>query len=230
MSTMPQPEVLVTVGGDTHADPHVAVAADQLGRELGVITVETTPCGYRRLLEWASWFGLLNRFGIEGTGCWAGLARWLHTQGLVVIEVDRPNRRARRRYGKSDAADARAAARAVQSGEATGTPKAGNGSVEAIRALLVPYRSAVKLGSRPPTSSTRWWSPPPNRCHLHVLRLAQLINTAAHRRRQPRALPQRPREATLDRRAASSPVPRCAGRRLLLLPLTPSPVDDRRDA
>ncbi|TVP63965.1 MAG: IS110 family transposase, partial [Nitriliruptor sp.] len=149
MSTMPQPEVLVTVGVDTHADSHVGVALDQLGRDLGTITVETTPCGYGQLLSWASSFGVIDRFGIEGTGCWgAGLARWLHTQGLVVIEVDRPNRRARRRYGKSDPADARAAARAVQSGEATGTPKAGNGAVEAIRTLQVPYRTAVKARSQ----------------------------------------------------------------------------------
>jgi len=40
--------------------------------------------------------------------------------------------------------DAIAAARAVQSGEATGTPKAANGDVEAIRVLRVAYRSAVK--------------------------------------------------------------------------------------
>jgi hypothetical protein len=39
-----------------------------------------------------------------------------------VVEADRPNRRTRRR-GKSDTIDALAAARAVQSGEARGTPK-----------------------------------------------------------------------------------------------------------
>jgi transposase len=170
MTTMPQhPRCWSRSGVDTHADTHVGVALDQLGRDLGTITVQTTPSGSRRLLSWASSFGIVDRFGIEGTGCWgSGLARWLHTQGLVVIEVDRPNRRARRRYGRSDPADARAAARAVQSGEATGTPKAGDGVVEAIRTLQVPYRTAIKAriqaanqqpcagGHRPRTAT---WTP-----------------------------------------------------------------------
>jgi hypothetical protein len=51
-----------------------------------------------------------------------GLARWVREQGLVVVEVDRPNRRTRR-HGKSDTIDALAAARAVQSDEALGIPK-----------------------------------------------------------------------------------------------------------
>jgi transposase len=188
MTTMPQPEVLVTVGVDTHADTHVGVALDQLGRDLGTITVETTPCGYRRLLAWASSFGIIDRFGIEGTGCWgSGLARWLHTQGLVVIEVDRPNRRARRRYGKSDPADARAAARAVQSGEATGTPKAGDGVVEAIRTLQVPYRTAIKARSQAANQlhALVVTAPEPLRGRLHDLRLRELVETAARLRPGP---------------------------------------------
>jgi transposase len=63
---------------------------------------------------------------------------------MVVVEVDRPNRRTRRRHGTSDTVDAIAAARAVQSGGADGIPKAANGDVEAIRVLRVAYRSAVK--------------------------------------------------------------------------------------
>ena len=56
----------------------------------------------------------------------------------------RPNRQHRRRYGKSDEADAIGAARAVLAGEAVGTPKAGTGQVEAIRLLRVARRSAMK--------------------------------------------------------------------------------------
>jgi len=59
-----------------------------------------------------------------------------------VIEVDRPNRQARRLHGKSDPVDAVEAARAALSGRAQGTPKNGDGHVEAIRALLVARRSA----------------------------------------------------------------------------------------
>jgi transposase len=144
VSTMPEPQVFVTLGVDTHADTHVAAALDQLGRHLGTITVATTTCGFHELTAWASDFGIIDRVGVEGTGCWgAGLARWLRQEGLVVVEVDRPSRRARRRHGKSDTIDAVAAARAVQSGEALGTPKAADGDVEAIR-MRVAHRSAVK--------------------------------------------------------------------------------------
>jgi transposase len=143
VSTMPEPQVLVTLGVDTHADTHVAAALDQLGRHLGTITVATTTRGFGELVEWASGSGVIDRVGVEGTGSWgAGLARWLRQEGFVV--VDRPNRRTRRRHGKSDTIDAVAAARAVQSGEASGTPKAADGDVEAIRMLRVAHRSAVK--------------------------------------------------------------------------------------
>ena len=79
---------------------------------------------------------------MEGTGAYgAGLARLLRGQGLMVIEVDRPNRQERRRNGKSDELDAIEAARAVLSGRAAGIAKSADGDVEAIRALLVARRS-----------------------------------------------------------------------------------------
>jgi transposase len=160
MSTMPDVDVLVTLGVDTHADAHVAAALDHLGRELGTLSVPTTTGGFNELIEWASQFGVIDRIGVEGTGCWgAGLARWLAGEGFVVIEVDRPTRRTRRRHGKSDTIDAVAAARAVQSGEASATPKAADGDVEAIRMLRVAYRSAVKARTQAATSCTPWWSP-----------------------------------------------------------------------
>ena len=56
--------------------------------------------------------------------------------------MDRPNRQARRKQGKSDATDAVAAARAALTGEASVTPKARNGPVEQMRVLLVARRSA----------------------------------------------------------------------------------------
>jgi transposase len=40
-----------------------------------------------------------------------------------VVEVNRPDRQARRRRGKSDPTDAEAAARAVQAGQATVAPR-----------------------------------------------------------------------------------------------------------
>ena len=53
----------------------------------------------------AAGFGTVDRVGVEGTGAYgAGLARHLRGRGLMVIEVDRPNRQDRRRNGKSDRA------------------------------------------------------------------------------------------------------------------------------
>ncbi len=56
--------------------------------------------------------------------------------------MDRSDRQDRRRAGKSDPLDAVSAARAAQSGRARGAPKGRDGSVEAIRALMVAKRTA----------------------------------------------------------------------------------------
>jgi transposase len=132
----------VTGGVDTHADVHVAAAVDANGGVLGVESFATTPAGYLELHHWLAKFGTVDRVGVEGTGAYgAGLARHLRGQGLMVIEVDRPNRQERRRNGKSDDLDAIEAARAALSGRASGIAKSADGDVEAIRALLVARRS-----------------------------------------------------------------------------------------
>jgi transposase len=146
MNSMTDPPVNVTGGVDTHADIHVAAAVCSTShRLLDTATFETTPAGYVKLLAWLMSFGLLEVVGIEGTGTYgAGLARFLTAEGVELVEVDRPDRAARRQHGKSDPVDAEAAARAVLSGRATGTPKTRDGIIEAIRVLQVVYRSAVK--------------------------------------------------------------------------------------
>jgi transposase len=132
----------VTGGVDTHADVHVAAAVDANGGVLGVESFATTSAGYLQLHHWLAEFGTVDRVGVEGTGAYgAGLARHLRGQGLVVIEVDRPNRQERRRNGKSDELDAIEAARAALSGRASGIAKSADGDVEAIRVLLVARRS-----------------------------------------------------------------------------------------
>ena len=136
--------VEVVLGVDTHLDFHVAVALDQLGRKLGVITVPTTKHGYESLIRWAQQLGYVQRAGLEGTGSYgAGLARHLRAQGVEVLEVERPKRRSRRK-GKSDPIDAEAAARAVLAGETASVAKSGDGRVEMIRLLKAARRSAVK--------------------------------------------------------------------------------------
>ncbi|MFL6183909.1 MAG: transposase [Actinomycetes bacterium] len=132
----------ITVGVDTHLDSHVAHANDQLGRRVGTRSVPTTPTGYQDLLAWARGLGQPIAWGVEGTGSYgAALARFLAANGQVVVEVNRPDRQARRRRGKSDPTDAEAAARAVQ---ATVAPKAGTGQVEMIRVLRVARQTAIR--------------------------------------------------------------------------------------
>ena len=85
--------------------------------------------------------------GIEGTSSYGvGLTRHLKTQGIKVLEVERPKRRQRssRRNLKSDPFDAESAARAVLAGETSGVPNSGDGCVEMIRALRAARRSAMK--------------------------------------------------------------------------------------
>jgi transposase len=135
----------ITVGVDTHAEVHVAAVIDQVGRELGHASFPTTEVGYQRLWRWADSHGRIVAVGVEGTGVYgAGLARWLTGRGATVVEVDRPDRKARRFQGKSDPIDAYAAARAVLSGRAMTVPKLRDGRVEMIRTLHVARRSAVK--------------------------------------------------------------------------------------
>ncbi len=138
-------EGMILGGVDTHKHVHAAAAMSETGRLLGTAAFPTTPVGYRRLLAWLRSFGPVKRVGIEGTGSYgAGLCRYLRSKGVEVVEVNRPNRQWRRRRGKSDPADAEAAARAVLAGEAVGAPKSQDGGVEAIRMLRVARRSAIK--------------------------------------------------------------------------------------
>lgn len=135
----------VVLGVDTHLDVHVAVVVDALGRVLATESIAPCEAGYKHLFEWASSFGSLVQAGVEGTGTYgAGLATYLAEAGVEVIEVNRPNRLRRRLRGKSDPTDAENAARAVLSGEANAQPKTQAGIVEAMRAVSVARRSAVK--------------------------------------------------------------------------------------
>lgn len=145
MTIMPDHSNLVIGGVDTHGEAHHAAVIDALGRHLADREFPATTAGYRNLESWLRSHGTVTAVGIEGTGAYgAELARTLTRSGLKVIEVDRPDRKTRRLRGKSDPIDAYAAAAAVTSGRSTGTPKTRDGIVEAIRALRVPLRSAVK--------------------------------------------------------------------------------------
>ena len=185
MNTMADEIVDVIGGVDTHGDVHVAAVVDTAGRILGTASFPTTPAGYRRLLSWMRKHGVVVRVGVEGTGSWgAGLARYLTGEEIEVVEVDRPNRQLRRLRGKSDPVDAEAAARAALNGEAKGTPKARTGPVEAIRALRVARRSAVKARTQALAQIRALITTGPEevRAQLRPLSTADIVTMAARYR------------------------------------------------
>lgn len=101
MTSMTTTTAVVTGGVDTHGQTHHAAALDPVGRQLGDREFPTTPAGYRALLKWLQGYGHLERVGVEGTGTYgAGLTRQLRAAGVIVVEVDRPDRKARRAKGK----------------------------------------------------------------------------------------------------------------------------------
>ena len=178
----------ITGGVDTHLDVHVAAALDPVGGLLGVESFEVNARGYRALVHWMGSFGAVHKVGVEGTGAYgAGLARYLQKMGIDVVEVDRPNRQARRQSGKSDPADAVEAARAALSGRAAGTPKTRNGRVEAIRALVVAKRSArrARIAALCQMRQLSFTAPDHIREHLKGLSSTALWETCASLRPRP---------------------------------------------
>lgn len=140
-----RPAETIVLGVDTHKDSHVASVITVLGVLVATATFSTTTVGYRELLVWARSFGVLCRAGVEGTGSYgAALSRYLRRHDIAVVEVNRPDRAARRRHGKTDTVDATAAAHAVLSGRATTIAKAGDGPVEMLRMFQLARASAVK--------------------------------------------------------------------------------------
>jgi transposase len=135
----------IILGVDTHKDTHVASVITMLGVLKATAAFPTTTAGYRDLLGWARSLGVVHRAGVEGTGSYgAALTRYLRRHDITVVEVNRPDRAARRRHGKSDTVDATAAAHAVLSARATGTAKTGDGPVEMLRMFRLARASAVK--------------------------------------------------------------------------------------
>lgn len=186
MSTITQTRGLVIGGVDTHAETHHAAVIDDLGRQLGDAEFPTTIAGCEELLAWLGAHGGLVKVGVEGTGSYgAGLARMLRTAGVEMVEVNRPDRRARRQKGKSDPLDAYAAARAALSGTATAVPKSAVGPVAAIRALHSTRAGLVRTrtSSMNQLTSMLITAPAELREQLRGLTTKELITTCAAFRR-----------------------------------------------
>lgn len=176
----------VVIGGvDTHGRTHHAAVIDSLGRHLGDREFPASPTGYRALVEWLVAHGELEAVGVEGTGSYgAGLARYLRSVELSVVEVNRSDRQSRRAHGKSDPLDAYAAARAVVSGLAAVVPKLRDGRVEAIRALRVARSSAVKARTQATNQIKALivTGPPELREQLRHLRTPKIVSICARLR------------------------------------------------
>ena len=139
----------VILGIDTHKDFHVAFVISAQGKSLGHNIFTTTEIGYQQLLNWASSFGKLKRAGVEGTSSYGvAVTRVLRAAGVVVLEVNRPDKANRRRRGKTDVIDAETAARAVLSGRSSAVAKTGDGTAEVLRMLKMAKDSAIKSRSQ----------------------------------------------------------------------------------
>ncbi len=150
----------VVIGVDTHKHTHTAaVVTAATGGQLDELTVTTDPDGYAALVEMADRHSGLRAWAIESTGSYgAGLARHLRAVGEWVIELDRPNRPARRHGAKSDPLDAVRAAREALARQNLGQPRK-TGDRTALSVLLTARRSAVEAATTA-------------QCQLHALVVA----------------------------------------------------------
>lgn len=128
-------------GVDTHKGTNALALLDALGRVVGTWEFPTGAEGYEELERTIGDPSV--PVGVEGVRSYgAGLAAHLAARGYEVFEMVRPRRQQRRR-GKSDPADAVAAARNLAAGE--GLPaKALAGAAEDIRWVMVVREQAVR--------------------------------------------------------------------------------------
>jgi transposase len=123
------------LGVDTHRDEHaLAVVAAASGAVVWEVAVAASRDGYAAALACAQERAPGARaWAIEGTGSYGkGLVRYLLEAGERVVEVERPRRRGRQARQKTDALDARRAARSLAAEDKPALPRA-LGAREALR-------------------------------------------------------------------------------------------------
>jgi transposase len=108
---------MVTIGIDAHTRSHMAVACDEHGHELGRRSTGTRSAEHRALIAWATSVGEERRFAVEDCRALSRrLERDLIGAGEQVVRVPpklmAKARSSGRSFGKSDAIDALASARA----------------------------------------------------------------------------------------------------------------------
>jgi transposase len=138
----------VVIGVDTHKHTHTAaIVAATTGGTLAGHTIQADADGYETLRLLADKHPGRRVWALEGSGGYgAGLARALHAHGEWVVELDRPQRPARRHGAKSDPIDAARAARDALARPVLAAPRAA-GERAALAALLATRGSAVDAAS-----------------------------------------------------------------------------------
>ena len=155
---------MVIIGIDAHKRTHTAVACDGQGRELSRLTVGSCSSDHLQLLAWASALGRERRFAVEDCRHLSRrLERDLIAAGERIVRVP-PKlmahaRDGARSYGKSDAIDALAVARAAL--REPGLPTARLEGHERELRLLVDHREDLVQERTRMLNRLRW--------HLHEL-------------------------------------------------------------
>jgi transposase len=142
--TMLADQVNLVIGVDTHKHTNTAAAVSaSTGGLLEELTAPTTTEGNEAILAMVAPHGSSRAWAIEGTNSYgASLTRFLRQRGERVIELDRPNRSARRGGKKSDPLDALRSAREALARPELGEPRE-MGDRAALSVLLAARRSAV---------------------------------------------------------------------------------------
>ena len=168
---------LDVVGVETHKHTHTAAALHPTGAVIDHVTVLADRAGYRRLIAFAVQHGERRLWAVEGTGTFgAGLCAALSGHDEAVVEVDRPQRPARRAGAKSDDIDAVRAARQALAGIGLSEPRS-RGDREAIRVLLTTRAQAIEFRTRAICALHALVTSAPDR--LRALPLGELLTTCA---------------------------------------------------
>lgn len=151
---------MVVVGADVHKRTHTFVAVNEVGGQLGQLTVAATGAGHEKALRWAhAAYGCEVVWAIEDCRhLSARLERDLLTAGAQVVRVPpkmmAEHRRTARTRGKSDPIDALAVARAAA--REPELPVASHDEVSRELKLLVDRRETL-VAQRTATINSLLW-------------------------------------------------------------------------
>lgn len=150
---------MIVLGVDPHKDTHTVVATDEAGRPFAELTVRARTHGHEEAVGWAQSIGGARRWAVEdGRHVTRLLERDLLAAGEAVVRVSpklmASRRRSARTYGKSDAIDALAVARAALAHPDLPTPPAEEPDRDL--ALLVHYRDDLVAERTRMQNRLRW--------------------------------------------------------------------------